>query len=115
MGSGFAKAKNLTPRTNPQSFQGLGEEGLKMLAKAREHLREGGLVYVELPDGKAAQLEGPDREEFAIDHHHIFSLKSFSILATKAGFQVLVIEQVHEPSTKYTLRAFLRNAEEGAS
>ena len=91
------------------------KDPVRMLAKAREHLREGGLVYVELPDGKAAQLEGPDREEFAIDHHHIFSLKSFSILATKAGFQVLVIEQVHEPSTKYTLRAFLRNAEEGAS
>ena len=91
------------------------KDPVRMLAKAREHLRQGGLVYVELPDGEAAQLEGPDREEFAIDHHHIFSVQSLSVLARKAGFGVLVIEQVHEPSTKYTLRAFLRNAEEGAS
>jgi hypothetical protein len=44
---------------------------------------------------------------FFIDHHHIFSAVSLALLAARAGFNVQVIERLHEPSTKYTLRGFL--------
>ena len=78
-----------------------------MLAKSKDNLKPRGFVYVEVPDGEAAWVEGADREEFAIDHIHIFSLASVSALATRAGFRILAIERLQEPSTKYTLRAFL--------
>lgn len=78
-----------------------------MLAKSAAHLREGGFVYVELPDGEAAINAGPEREEFFIDHLHVFSTASTMLLAARAGFLVLALERLQEPSTKYTLRAFL--------
>lgn len=83
------------------------EDPVGMLAKSSHHLNKNGFVYVEVPDGEAAATAGPEREEFAIDHIHIFSLTSLSLLATQAGFDVLLVERLQEPSTKYTLRAFL--------
>jgi SAM-dependent methyltransferase len=82
-----------------------------MLARARQGLTPGGMVYLELPDGEAAappRGEGFGREEFFIEHHHVFSLASVSLLAEKAGFSAVTVERLREPSTKYTLRAFLR-------
>ena len=81
-----------------------------MLARARGHLRPGGLVYVELPDGEAAAPphgEGFGREEFFIEHYHVFSLASLARLAERADFSALAIERLRDPSSKYTLRAFL--------
>jgi SAM-dependent methyltransferase len=78
-----------------------------MLRRAGEHLAPGGAVYIELPDGEAAAHDGPGREEFFIDHHHVFSAKSLRVLAERAGFAVLEEERLREPSSKYTLRAFL--------
>lgn len=78
-----------------------------MLARARRHLEPGGLVYVELPDGEAAWRDGFGREEFFIEHHHVFSMASTAILAARADFSVRLMERLREPSGKYTLRAFL--------
>ena len=78
-----------------------------MLRKSADHLREGGFVYVELPDGEAAIADGPGREEFFIDHLHVFSSASFTLLAARAGFSILALERLREPSSKYTLRSFL--------
>jgi len=83
------------------------EYPVAMLAKSKANLRRGGFIYVELPDGEGAALEGPEREEFFIEHHHVFSMASLAMLASRAGFSVLVMERLQEPSTKYTLRAFL--------
>lgn len=79
-----------------------------MLARAQRVVRESGVVYVELPDGEAALEEGPSREEFFIEHHHVFSAASLALLAVRAGFTVRALERLREPSTKYTLRAFLQ-------
>lgn len=78
-----------------------------MLARARSLVRESGFVYVELPDGEAALEEGPGREEFFIEHYHVFSAASLAILARRAGFTLQALERLREPSTKYTVRAFL--------
>ena len=77
------------------------------LRKAREHVADGGTVYVELPDGEEASRDGFHREEFFIEHFHCFSAASIAVLAERAGFVVREVERVREPSTKYTLRAFL--------
>jgi len=78
-----------------------------MLARASTYLAPGGAVYIELPDGEAAAVDGAGREEFCIDHHHVFSLRSLHLLAQRAGFAVVEEERLREPSSKYTLRALL--------
>ncbi|MBN1671862.1 MAG: class I SAM-dependent methyltransferase [Kiritimatiellae bacterium] len=78
-----------------------------MLAKSRDHLRGNGFVYLELPDGEAAVREGPEREEFFIEHLHVFSAASAALLAARAGFALRSLERLQEPSSKYTLRALL--------
>jgi 2-polyprenyl-3-methyl-5-hydroxy-6-metoxy-1,4-benzoquinol methylase len=83
------------------------EAPVAMLRRAAALLDEGGFVYVELPDGEAAGRDGADREEFFIDHHHVFSAASAVLLVERAGFRAVSIERVREPSGKYTLRAFM--------
>lgn len=83
------------------------EDPIKMLAKSADYLQPGGFVYVEVPDGEVAMKDGPRREEFFIDHPHIFSLTSLALLAKRSKFTVKLIERLQEPSTKYTLCAFL--------
>jgi SAM-dependent methyltransferase len=78
-----------------------------MLARALSFLREGGVVYVEVPDGEAASTEGPGREEFFVEHLHVFSAASLALLSRRAGFRLLLEERLREPSSKYTLVAFL--------
>jgi 2-polyprenyl-3-methyl-5-hydroxy-6-metoxy-1,4-benzoquinol methylase len=86
------------------------EDPVMMLARSDCFLNPKGLVYVELPDGEMAAAEGPEREEFFIEHHHVFSAASLALLAMRAGFRVLALERLREPSTKYTLFAFLARA-----
>ena len=83
------------------------EDPVAMLAKSRSALAPAGFVYVELPDGEMAALDGPEREEFFIEHLHIFSFASLAMLADRAGFAPVSIERLREPSGKFTLRAFL--------
>jgi len=83
------------------------QDPVAMLAKALDYLKPGGFVYIELPDGEIAAKDGSDREEFTIEHWHVFSAASIALLAQQAGFSVRVLERLYEPSTKYTLRAFL--------
>src|SRR5207245_1601001 len=77
-----------------------------MLERARQYLRAGGFVYVEVPDGETAAADGPGREEFFIDHLHVFSAASLALLGSRAGCAAQTIERLHEPSGKHTLRAF---------
>ena len=81
---------------------------IAMLTKSSRHLLSTGFVYIEVPDGESAVVDGSEREEFFIDHFHIFSLTSLSLLSTYANFSVQTIERIREPSGKYTLRAFLQ-------
>lgn len=78
-----------------------------MLKRSREFLDPKGFIYVELPDGEGAFADGPGREEFFIDHHHVFSAASYGVLAERAGFRVRELERLREPSGKYTLRGIL--------
>lgn len=78
-----------------------------MLKRSRIHLRKGGFVYIEVPDGEAAWFEGPNREEFFIEHLHVFSPASLVLLASRSEFVVPLWGRLREPSNKLTLWAFL--------
>jgi hypothetical protein len=78
-----------------------------MLHRALQFVESGGFVYVELPDGEMAATAGPDREEFFVEHLHVFSFVSIVMLAERAGFRPIAVERLQEPSTKFTLRALL--------
>ena len=86
------------------------DDPVAMLARARDLVDDAGTVYVELPDGEVAAGFGPDREEFFIEHIHVFSMASMCLLAQQAGFVVESSSRLHEPSDKYTLVSFLRAA-----
>jgi SAM-dependent methyltransferase len=84
------------------------EDPIALLAHARPFLKDHGFVYIELPDGEAAaREEGFGREEFFVEHFHVFSTASIARLAERAGFQMTELERLREPSGKYTLRAFV--------
>lgn len=83
--------------TDPVSF----------LSRARSVLAPSGAVYVEVPDGELAARDGPGREEFFVEHWHVFSALSLAYLSVTAGFRLEWLERVCEPSGKYTLRALL--------
>jgi 2-polyprenyl-3-methyl-5-hydroxy-6-metoxy-1,4-benzoquinol methylase len=80
---------------------------IAMLTRTKDWLKPNGFVYIEVPDGETARLLGPEREEFTIEHLHIFSLKSAVLMATKAGYKIQQAIRIHEPSSKYTIRLFL--------
>ena len=83
-----------------------------MLSLVHEYTRPAGLVYLEVPDGETAELAGQGREEFFVDHHHVFSAKSIEYLATQVGLECLEIERLTEPSSKFTLRVLCRVPEQ---
>ncbi len=79
-----------------------------MLKHAKQYLADSGFIYIELPDGEMAAKDGEGREEFFIDHIHVFSASSLALLVQKAGYKLMHFERLQEPSTKYTLRAFIK-------
>jgi SAM-dependent methyltransferase len=82
------------------------EDPVSLLAHAGAFLRKGGFCYVEVPDVAAASA-GADREEFFIEHHHVFSPASLALLGERAGFEVVQVERLIEPSGKFTVYAFM--------
>jgi 2-polyprenyl-3-methyl-5-hydroxy-6-metoxy-1,4-benzoquinol methylase len=82
------------------------EDPVAMLARVTSLLAPGGFVYFEVPDGESAAHEGPAREEFFIEHHHVFSTASAILLAMRAGFTPVHMQNLHEPSSKFTVRVF---------
>ena len=81
-----------------------------MAERASGLLGAPGFLYVEVPDAEAAASGGPEREEFYIEHLHVFSAASLCLLAVKSGFCILSLERLKEPSGKFTLAAFLISA-----
>lgn len=83
-------------------------EPVAMLRRAGTLVRPPGAVYLEVPDGEGAARDpdGAMREEFFIEHLHVFSMASVALLTQQAGLTVQAAERVREPSGKYTLFAF---------
>ena len=87
------------------------EDPVEMLALSKRLVAPGGAVYVEVPDadGAAADPAGyAGREEFFIEHLHVFTAESTRRTAERAGFTTERAEAIVEPSGKYTVWALLR-------
>mgnify|MGYP001361453634 CR=1 FL=1 len=78
-----------------------------ILKKAKKNLRDDGFIYIEVPDAETASLEGKNREEFYIDHLHVFSKPSLIFMCNNAGLQTVRVDRIKEPSGKFTLFAFV--------
>jgi len=101
-GSGFdliSINKVLEHVPNPISF----------LGKARDLLNIGGVIYIEVPDARAALESGTpiDREEFFLEHHLIFTRESCEFMAEAVGMNWQYLETIREPSDKHTLVGWL--------
>lgn len=87
------------------------ENPVGMLAKACRWVRRGGFIYVEVPDAAAARV-GPEREEFFIEHLHVFSKTSLKLASARAGLTVEACDALREPSGKFSLFAFMSKYED---
>lgn len=86
------------------------EQPAAALRRAAELLKPNGWIYLELPDGERVPPGTAmiDRSEFYIDHHTIFNRESFVFLVASADLQVHEIQQITDPSGKYTIFGFLK-------
>ncbi len=82
------------------------EDPVTLLRHAATFLQERGFCYVEVPDGVAASA-GQNRQEFVIQHHHVFSPASLALLGERAGLGVARVGRVIDPSGKFTVYAFM--------
>ena len=83
---------------------------INLLCGAKNTLGKGGYIYIEVPDGTSASntVNGKEREEFFLDHLHIFSIKSLSDLIIASGMSIEKIESIKEKSGKLSIYAFIR-------
>lgn len=81
------------------------EDPVKLLEHASQLLKPNAQIYIELPD-VAAEKDGHGREEFFIEHHHVFSPASLAILIQNTKLYLKSLERIVEPSGKYTVYAF---------
>ncbi|MDC1159576.1 class I SAM-dependent methyltransferase [Candidatus Pelagibacter sp.] len=80
---------------------------VKFLSKFKNKLKSKSYIYIEVPDVVAAN-KGKNRQEFGLEHFHVFSVSSLDILIEKAGFKTIEINRIQDPSDKYTLYAFAK-------
>lgn len=82
---------------DPLDFLGSVKAGLSPFA---------GLLYVEVPDELTAILRPPSDNILGALHCHLYDPASLSFLLQKAGFEVLRVDRILEPSGKITTYAF---------
>lgn len=77
------------------------------LKKYIKFLKNDGMIYLEVPDILALK-ESKLREEFFIEHHHVFSEKSLLNFLNFLNLKIIKFNHIKEPSGKYTLYAFAK-------
>ena len=83
------------------------ENPISLLKISSKFLKKDGKIYIEVPDSNVKKL-GKLRDEFCIDHLHLFSIQSVSNMASRSGFSVDFVKRIIDPSGKYTIFAFLK-------
>ena len=86
------------------------KDPVKLLKISKKLLTENGYIYIEVPDGHAASRHQDNklREEFFVDHLHVFSKKSLKNCIKLAGFDLLICKSIKEKSGKLSLYAFAK-------
>ncbi len=75
-----------------------------VLKKILKLLTRKGILYIELPDAEKSAKIGFERQEFFLEHFHIFSKKSALKLMFKSNFVVEKIYALKEVNNKFTIR-----------
>ena len=75
------------------------------LNKALNYLKPGAIIYIEVPNAIALKINGKFSEEFFIEHLHVFSRVSFQNLIIRQKINLISLEEIKEPSGKFTLFA----------
>lgn len=83
------------------------ENPIKFLKNSIKFLKNDGIIYIEVPDSKA-KLKGKLTGEFCLDHLQIYSIKSLINITECVGLYPLRVEQIIEPSNKYTVFGFFK-------
>ena len=83
------------------------DDPVNMLSQSLNLLNPNGFIYCEVPDGETAAGISPAREEFFIEHPHIFSAASLMLMVFRAGLIVKDFQRITEPSGKHSLIAFM--------
>jgi SAM-dependent methyltransferase len=78
-----------------------------IIQSLKKLLTADGFLYIELPDVLSFYVDGPNNEAFGYGHYVVYSPLAMTILAKQAGFEILAMNRVVDPSTKFTLYAFL--------
>ena len=78
-----------------------------LLNQTKIYLKKKGIIYIEVPS-ISAQKKGKDREEFYIEHLHVFSKNSIKKLLLNCGFKILKLSDIVESSGKYTIYVFAK-------
>ena len=77
-----------------------------------KYLKSNGIIYIEVPnvDAKHDPINF-ERQEFFIEHHHVFSKLSLLSMLFKLKLKILKIKKIKEPSSKYTIFCFAQKTE----
>jgi SAM-dependent methyltransferase len=86
---------------------------LPVLREEYDHLNDDGILYIELPDVWSYFYDGPNNEAFGYGHFIVYSPAALELLARGAGFELIHLNRVNEPSTKFSLYAFFRKRGSG--
>jgi len=83
---------------------------VRLLKISKKLLIKNGYIYIEVPDGNAASRHHDNkfREEFFVDHLHVFSKKSLIKCVKLAGLSLLSCKSIKEKSGKLSLYAFAK-------
>ncbi len=78
---------------------------IQFIMLVKKILKKNGILYIEVPSIAAAS-SGKFREEFSVEHFHIFSKNSILLLADFANAKIIETKNYVEPSGKFTISAF---------
>jgi len=86
------------------------EDPINLLKNAVLHLKENGIIYIELPYSDTIIFEEKQKEraEFFFEHLVIYNRSSLEYLIKKAGLFNLHMDVIIEPSGKHSIFSFCK-------
>lgn len=70
-------------------------------------MKKGAYIYIEVPDVISSKIS-KNREELMVEHLHVFSKISLANMMMQSGFNLVEINQIIEPSGKFTIYGIFR-------
>jgi len=78
---------------------------LQFIILVKKIIKKNGVLYIEVPSIAAAS-SGKLRQEFFVEHFHVFSKKSIRLLANRVNAKIIETKDFIDPSRKFTISTF---------